>query len=115
MGFISGGIFGFFAGGVFMFLFYPTEWINDRSTIGYYSINSVRAECEKKRANGLENPTFEVTAKYPYEILPKDRSCNGDENDLITVSTIKDNLGNHGWLPTFIYNVKTGERSFKEW
>ena len=48
MGFISGGIFGFFAGGVFMFLFYPTEWINDRSTIGYYSINSVRAECEEK-------------------------------------------------------------------
>jgi len=47
--------------------------------------------------------------------LPKDRSCNGDENNLITVSTIKDNLGNHGWLPTFIYNVKTGERSFKEW
>ena len=31
MGFISGGLFGFFAGGVLMFVLYPTEWIQHPS------------------------------------------------------------------------------------
>ena len=115
MGCLTGGLFGFFVGGVFAFIFYPTEWINAPSSLGYHAINNVWAECQRKNANGIENASFEETVGYPYEILPKDRSCDGDENNLITVSTIKDNLGNHGWLPTFIHNVKTGEKSFKEW
>ena len=115
MGFISGGLFGFFAGGVLMFVLYPTEWIQHPSQLGRYAIISTWAECEKKKAKGIENPTFTTEVDFPYEITPKNKSCNGDKNNLIIVSGLDDGTGNPGWLPTFIYNVKTGKKLFKEW
>ena len=113
--FLTGSLFGFFFGGVIAFILYPTEWINHPSKLGRYAITSALTECEKKKVIGIENPTFTTDVDFPYEILPKDKSCNGDKNNLIIVSGLDDETGNPGWLPTFIYNVKTGERSFKEW
>ena len=62
-------------------------------------------ECAVKLADGVKNPTFTNSELKGYEFIPKDRSCSGDKNNLITAKSKKPEE-----YPTFSYNVETGTK-----
>ena len=88
---------------------------NSRSGTAANSIVFIVRECDNKKATGELNPTFTIPKKYissritegyfPYTFLPKNRLCNGDENNLIKAES-----ENTEKYPTFSYNVETGKK-----
>tara|TARA_B100000902_G_C26661905_1_gene598823 strand:+ start:138 stop:572 length:435 start_codon:yes stop_codon:yes gene_type:complete len=77
-----------------------------RSAAAANTLATMAKECAVYKANGKENPTFSISQLQGYKIFPKDRNCNGDQNNLITFQSkvTKQN-------PTFSYNVETGEKT----
>ena len=63
-------------------------------------------ECAVKKAMDEINPAINVTKLEKHKITPIDGNCDGDEKGLITALSI--DLSKY---PTFIYNVKTGEKT----
>ena len=78
-----------------------------KASIALHTIEFFAAECALYKKNGQLSPTFNLYLQLvSYKITPLDRSCSGDENNLI--SGISQNVRQY---PTFSYDVETGEKT----
>ena len=84
---------------------YSTDSNKSRTAAAMNSVATAAKECAVLQANGEKNPTFTISKLKQYKILPEDRNCNGNENNLITA--LSTDLSKY---PTYSYNVINGKK-----